>query len=139
MTMGAEAVTRRFVEAINRQDVEGLCELMTDDHRFVDGGRQVCEGQDVMREGWEGYFRRVPDYTIEISETFGLGATVVLLGRARGAYTSDGSLRPKNRWETPAAWKAIAAGDKVAHWQVFADNETLRVIIDREKAGTSHD
>ena len=36
MSDSAEVVARAFVDAINRQDVEGLAGLMTPEHRFVD-------------------------------------------------------------------------------------------------------
>jgi ketosteroid isomerase-like protein len=32
----AESVAHAFIRAINRQDVDALAELMTDEHRFID-------------------------------------------------------------------------------------------------------
>lgn len=46
-------VARQFVEAINRQDVNALVELMTPDHRFTDSLGNVASGRESMREGWK--------------------------------------------------------------------------------------
>lgn len=122
-------VVLRFVRAINAKDVERLATLMTDDHRFVDSlGAQVA-GARKMREAWTAYLRMVPDYRIDVRETYCNGEVIVLLGAACGTYTSDGTLRPENAWETPAAWRAVVSGDKVAEWHVYADNEPIRQRI----------
>ena len=152
MKNSAESVARAFVEAINRGDVDGLAELMTPAHRFVDSLGAVTEGRDAMRAGWADYFRMVPDYSIEVRESYcdenpgnadpsappsllagfpqGDGAfVVVLLGVARGTYASDGELKQENRWETPAAFRALIADGKVAEWRVYADNEPIRRLM----------
>jgi len=126
MSDSAEVVARAFAEAINRQDVEGLTGLMTPGHRFVDSLGGVTEGRETMRAGWVGYFRMVPDYSIVVEEAFCDGPVVVMLGKARGTYTADGTLREENRWETPAAWRAVVEGGLVAEWRVYADNEPMR-------------
>ena len=61
-----ETVAQAFIRAINRQDVDRLVELMSPAHRFIDSLGNVVEGRDKMREGWAGYFRMVPDYSIAI-------------------------------------------------------------------------
>lgn len=85
-----------------------------------------------MKAGWEGYFRMVPDYTIEIAETFVDGAVVVMLGSAQGTYSADGVVRPENRWSTPTSWRALIRGSQVAEWRIYADNEPIRQIVKRK-------
>jgi ketosteroid isomerase-like protein len=119
-------VALQFVEAINAKDLQGIAILVTDDHRFVDSLGAVVVGAEKMREGWEVYFQLVPDYRVEVRETHCNGQVVVLLGAARGTYTPDGTLRAENAWETPGAWRALVRGDRVAEWQVYADNEPIR-------------
>ena len=99
--MAALDVALEFVDRINRRDVDLLCELMTEDYR------------------------------IEIEETIGSGNVVVLLGVASGTYTADGELHAENRWETPAAWKAVVRDDRVAEWRVWADLEPIRAVMRR--------
>jgi hypothetical protein len=57
-----------------------------------------------------------------------------MLGVARGTYSPDGQLRAENRWETPAAWRALveygpAEDGLVAEWRVYADNEPMRRLM----------
>jgi ketosteroid isomerase-like protein len=120
------AVAQAFVRAINRQNVDELAALMPADHRFIDSLGNQVEGRDAMRNGWAGYFRMVPDYSIAIEETYCDGSVVVMLGIARGTYTADGSLRDENRWQTPAAFRAFVENGKVAEWRVYCDNEPIR-------------
>jgi hypothetical protein len=32
----------------------------------------------------------------------------------------------ENRWETPAAWRAVVVDGLVAEWRVYTDNEPMR-------------
>ena len=118
-----------FARAISRQDVDALVELMTPNHRFIDALGGVLEGKDAMRAAWTGYFCMVPDYAIEIEETFCAGPVVVMLGVAQGTYTADGQLSAENRWQTPAVLRAVIEDGKVAEWRVYADNEPMRRLM----------
>lgn len=145
MSDSSEVVARAFADAISRQDVEGLAELMTPGHRFVDSMGGVTEGREKMRAGWVGYFRMVPDYEVVVEETYVAGPVVVMLGKARGTYCPSSELLPRsqtrdlghpelkaeNRWETPAAWRAVVEGGLVAEWRVYADNEPMRQLMRR--------
>jgi ketosteroid isomerase-like protein len=126
MSNPAESVTKAFVRAINRQDVEGLVALMAPGHRFVDSLGNVVEGREKMRAGWAGYFKMVPDYSIAVEETICDGTVVVLLGVAEGTYSPQGDLKIENRWKTPVALRAQIEDGLVAEWRVFADNEPMR-------------
>ena len=130
--MKPEEVALKFAEAINRLDPDGLADLMTEDHLFVDGMGNTDQGRDRMRDGWAGYYDMVPDYKIVVTETFVSGSTVAMFGTAGGTYAADEELKPENYWSVPAAWKAIIEGDKVKQWQVYADNEPIREIMRRE-------
>jgi ketosteroid isomerase-like protein len=151
MKNSAESIARGFVAAINRQDVGALAELMTPAHRFIDALANVVEGREKVRAAWVGYFRMVPDYRIDVVESYwskepGIsdpsippsllsrfalddGSSVVLLGMARGTFAPDGALKPENRWETPVALRALIVNGKVAEWRVYADNEPMRRLM----------
>jgi uncharacterized protein (TIGR02246 family) len=120
------------VRAINRQDAEGLAELMAPEHRFVDSLGGVTAGRELMRTAWAGYFRMVPDYSIAVEEILCDGPVVVMLGVARGTYCPDGQrLREENRWETPAVLRAQVEDGLVMEWRVYADNEPMRELMRR--------
>jgi ketosteroid isomerase-like protein len=129
--MNPSEVTAAFIDRINRHDVSRLAELMTEDHVFVDGMGTTVRGRETMRDGWEAYLRMVPDYWIEIERVIPQGKVVAVFGKAGGTYTADGSLVRENRWEVPAAWQAVVREGKVAHWQVYADNEPIRQLMAR--------
>jgi ketosteroid isomerase-like protein len=128
----AEDVARTFVDAINRRDVADLADRMTAEHRFIDSLGNVVEGSDKMRAGWAAYFRMVPDYSITIDEVHGRESVVVLLGSAQGTYAADGQLREENRWQTPAAFRAVIQDGKIAEWRVYADNDPIRRLMARK-------
>ena len=126
MSQSPESVVLAFVNAINRQDVDALMEMMTPEHRFVDSLGSMVEGREKMRAGWRAYFDMVPDYKIAVEETYRDGSVVVMLGEARGTFAPDGKMRAENRWRTPAAFRALVEKGKVNEWRVFADNEPIR-------------
>ena len=150
MNKSAEEVAHLFVRAINRQDVAGIADLMTREHRFVDSLGNIVVGQDNARQGWMGYFSIVPDYSITIQESFGTGPVVIMFGMAKGTYfpaspptepsyyraaqpktatEPDTSLNPENEWNTPAAFRVLIEDGLVAEWRVYADNEPIREVM----------
>jgi uncharacterized protein (TIGR02246 family) len=135
--MTTAAIALAFVDAINRRSPEEIAALMTEDHGFIDSLGNRVAGRDRMRHGWRGYFSMVPDYTITVTETLADGPVVVMLGSAQGTYSSDGTLKPENRWQTPAAWRALVRESSIAEWRVYADNEPVRRIMASTRPGPS--
>jgi uncharacterized protein (TIGR02246 family) len=130
----AEAVVEAFVRAINRQDVDDLASLMTEEHKFIDSLGNPMVGREKMRAAWESYFKMVPDYTITVDETLSDGPVVVMLGTAQGTYRDPAKagsalLERENRWSTPAVFRAFIEDGKVTEWRVYADNEPIRKLI----------
>jgi ketosteroid isomerase-like protein len=128
--MTPQDTAERFVRAINAHDLECLASLMTSDHRFIDSMGNVVEGRGAMLGGWRAYFAMVPDYKLEINHCFVAtkGATeVMLVGQASGSYQSNGVRRADSSWSTPAALRAVVRDDQIAEWQVYADNEPIRL------------
>jgi len=125
----ARETALRFVEAINRHDVDGLLDLMTDSHRFVDSVGRCIAGKPDLRESWKGYFALFPDYRITLVHMADAGDVVGLFGFASGTYAVNGELQSENRWEIPAAWLATVEEGQVVSWQVYADNDPVRRIV----------
>ena len=119
-------VAMRFVERINAHDVDGLCGLMTGDHRFIDSLGTVVSGREALRDGWAGYFAMVPDYQVQVTHRFSNDSEVVLLGQARGSHAGNGKPGSHGAWSTPVAVRASIKGGLVCEWQVYADHEPLR-------------
>ncbi len=62
VSAAGSATVRSFVRCINRADVDGLLELMTERHVFVDALGSRTRGRRKMREAWLRYFQMVPGY-----------------------------------------------------------------------------
>jgi hypothetical protein len=129
--MNATDVALQFVEAINSGDVDRISSLMATDHLFIDSGGRQLHGQDAVRDAWSRYLVMFPDYRVEVREALSDLQTVVLLGRASATFPTEGQLHPENRWSVPAAWRAVVSDDRIAVWQVFADNEPACGIMRR--------
>lgn len=119
----------RFVNEINRHDVDAILALVSDDHLLVDAlGREV-RGRDRLRDAWSGYFALFPDYRIVIEDHMQSGLVVGLFGSASGTLSVDGVLAPSGRWKIPAAWRAVVRDGRIERWQVCADNEPVRKVL----------
>ena len=93
-------VALAFVDAINEKDMQRLSDLLTANHKFIDGDGSEHVGKDQMKEGWTEHLKLIPDLTLTISRYFEENDTVVLM-------------------------------EKVAEWQLFANQCALHVIYDR--------
>ena len=77
------SVVRRFNDALNRRDVDGMMRLMTADcvfentHPPPDGDR--FSGQAEVRAFWEDFFRGSQQASIETEQIFSLGERCVML------------------------------------------------------------
>jgi ketosteroid isomerase-like protein len=120
-----------FIRAINSHEIGALTDLMTADHEFVDSLGALAGGRDQMRQSWIAYFFMIPDYRIEVARVFSQGTSVVVTGKASGTVAVRGELPSANAWEMPIAVQAEVRDGRIARWQVFADNEPVRQILNR--------
>ena len=129
--MTPSEIVSAIVDRINAHDVDGVCALMEENGAFIDGLGLSVTGREAMRKAWQSYFALVPDYWIRVERQLQLGTVVGIFGKAGGTFTADGRLDVANRWEVPAAWQAVVGDEGIAIWQVFADNEPVRQIMNR--------
>ena len=129
------ATVRAFIERINAHDVDGLFELLSPQHAFIDSlGARLPYA--AAHRAWTGYFGMVPDYWIAVEQTLVDGDLSVVFGRAGGTFVPEGGeLRAENRWETPAVWRAVVSGGKLLEWRVYCDNEPIR---EKMRAAPAH-
>lgn len=122
-----------FADAISKRDIDKICSLMTDDHKFIDAHGNEMVGKDKMKAGWMGYFQLFPDYKIEITDIFSNGNTLAAFGFASGTYQGKKTDNNENFWRLPASWKVIVADNKIKLWQVYADSKIPFDIISKNK------
>jgi ketosteroid isomerase-like protein len=118
---------------INQRDVDKLVELMAEDLVFIDSLGQSIHGREKMRAGWRAYYAFCPDYWVSHEEIFQQGNVVAVFGSAGGTIAANGKLPPENKWQVPAAWRAVVEGSLVKEWQVYADNKPVYDILAKSK------
>jgi len=122
-------VVLQFIERVNTADVVAMCDLMTEDHVFIDGLGNRVQGREKLRAGWKSYFAWFPDYRISHEEIFEEREVVAVFGSASATYAVNGTLPKENHWEIPAAWKAIVRDGQIAEWRVYCDNQPARKLL----------
>jgi len=129
--MNSTATALAFVEAINSKDIDGLAELMTEDHIFIDGDGSEYAGKDRMKTGWTEHFKIIPDLKLSISLQFEEKDTVILVGQSKGTIIDQGELKKENSWQVPSAWRVMVKSGKISVWQLYANQCALHEIYDR--------
>jgi uncharacterized protein (TIGR02246 family) len=103
-------VALRFNEKINKRDLEGLAELMADDHTFIDSDGAITKGKDVIKEGWRKFFEGYPDYRNVFTSVAVQNDVVVIVGYSTCSYKLlDG----------PNIWTAKVHDGHVSEWRVY--------------------
>jgi ketosteroid isomerase-like protein len=127
-----EAVVRAFVAAINAHDVDRILDLCSADHRFIDAHGGVMPAAQ-LRAAWDGYFRFMPHYGIEIEQILADGDSVAVFGAAWGGLDAGDASR--RNWRRPCAWRAVVAGERIQLWQVYVDTKPVFDLIERSAGG----
>jgi len=104
----------RFIERINQRNLEGLAELMTEDHTFMDNSGNVTKGKLAMKEGWRDFFERYPDYRNIVTCVTTIDNVVVMVGHSACSY---------KQLEGPNIWTAKIRGKLVSEWRVYWLNQ----------------
>jgi ketosteroid isomerase-like protein len=100
----------RYNDRINQRDLEGLAELMTNDHTFIDSSGEITKGKDVMKEGWRDFFNKYPDYRNVFTCVTTQHNVVVMVGYSICSYKPlDG----------PNMWTAKVRGGRISEWRVY--------------------
>jgi predicted SnoaL-like aldol condensation-catalyzing enzyme len=100
----------RLNERINQQGPEGLAELMTDEHAFIDSEGNITKGKDAMKEGSRHFFEKYPDYRNKFTSVTAQDNVVVMVGYSTCSYKPlDG----------PNMWTAKIRGERVSEWTVY--------------------
>ena len=121
MAAQAEDVANRFNGCINRGDLDGLAELMTDDHAFTDTLGATVAGKAACVDAWRGFFQHFPDYHNTFTKLTSRGDVAVAVGYSTCATAA---------LHGPAIWAATIRDGRVAHWRVCLDTPEVRRELD---------
>ena len=122
--LAAEATVRDFIGRINAHDAHGIVAVCTPDHCFIDNLGARLVGLAAVEQAWVGYFALFPDYRIEVDAMTSAGELVMSSGWASATLRGSG-----HAWRIPAAWRATVAANRIAEWQVYADNKPVYEIL----------
>jgi uncharacterized protein (TIGR02246 family) len=116
------AVALEFVDCINRQDVEGLAALMTEDHTFVGYERgDRTQGREVMAGGFAEYFAAFPEYRIQVSRVLRSGDDIAIIGTTTGSHVP-----PELEARETLIWTARIEQGLVAEWRIYTDLDQIQ-------------
>ena len=76
----------QFNECISSQDIDGLSNLMTENHkcRICRGGEvEVVEPKEHMIKSWTSFFRMFPDYRNTFNRVESQDDLVIIIGYAK--------------------------------------------------------
>jgi ketosteroid isomerase-like protein len=104
----------QFNEYINRQDINGLSNLMTDDHLFVDREGNSDKGKESMTKGWIKFFEMFPEYRNTFIRLQSQDELVVIYGYAVWNKGSE---------QDYVIWTVKIENDLVAEWRIYEDTE----------------
>ena len=104
----------QFNEYINKQDIDGLSSLMTEDHVFADRAGKGDKGKESMTKGWRGFFDMFPEYKNTFIRIQSLDDLVVIYGYA---------VWKKGSGRDYVIWTAKIENDLVAEWSIYKDTE----------------
>ena len=113
----SKATVLRFNDFINARDIEGLSQMMTNDHTFIDAVNNRVSGKSACARAWQGFFEAFPDYRNEFSHISAHEEFLAIVGRSS---CSD------PRLDGPALWTAKVRGNFVSEWRVFEDTLSNR-------------
>ena len=108
--MDPRALTVAFNEQINNRDLEGLAQLMTDDHTFIDTADHAIRGTSDCLDASRGFFEAFPDYRNTFNRLV-VEDNKVTVAAARVVRTYG--------WTAPRLWVGKAKDDKFAEWRVY--------------------
>ena len=112
-----KATVSRFNDLINTRDIDGLSQMMTDDHIFIDTAGQRISGKPACVRAWTGFFAAFPDYRNHFERMIECEGVILVDGRSA---CSD------PRLIGPALWAVKLRDDLVSEWRVLQDNASNR-------------
>jgi ketosteroid isomerase-like protein len=117
-------VVTSFNDCINCRDLNGLSNLMTEDHVFIDSANNTTAGKARCVEAWRGFFAAFPDYRNHFEGMQLTGNQVAIVGHSACSDV---------RLAGPALWTAKLEGDLIAEWRVYEDTTANRRLLGLEK------
>ena len=117
------AAVLSFIDCINRGDLDGLAELMTDDHTLVVLDETPLIGRIENEDAWRGYFTSYPDNVIYPRHVTARDISVAVLGTTTGSHLG---LPDDEEMKLNVIWLAEVVDGRLSRWRIAEDTPDLR-------------
>jgi ketosteroid isomerase-like protein len=111
-----------FIDCVNRGDLTGLGELMTDDHRLVILDQAPVVGRAANLDAWSGYLSAFPEYVIHPRRLSARGDVVTVVGSTTGSHLG---LPDDEELALAVLWEAEVVGGALARWRIVDDSTAV--------------
>jgi len=123
VAIDSTSIALQFNECITNADLNGLSNLMTEDHVFCDTANNRIKGKDNnIAHAWEPFFNLYPGYQNIFENIVARGSTVIMQGYS---ICSDEILN-----NIRAIWVAEIINNKVDSWCIYPDTKENREMLD---------
>lgn len=118
-TTDPKNIALQFNNCITNADINGLADLMAEDHVFIDTANNRIEGKtNNLTKAWEPFFAIYPGYRNIFEKIIVRGSKVFMLGY---------SVCPEEILNNVyCIWVAEVVDSKVSLWHIYADTEENR-------------
>ena len=117
------AVVLRFIDCINRRDVEGMGRLMSAGHELRVFSEEPVVGREANLEAWRGYADSFPDYVIYPRQIGEDGGVVSVLGYTTGSHLG---LPDEKERRLTLIWQASVTDGLLDNWTLWGDSPESR-------------
>lgn len=116
------SLATRWIDAINRRDIDDLLAVAAAQHRFFVEGEEPTVGRDHIRSAWQGYFDAYPTYRIYVDERHEKPDALYLIGHTTGSHI------PTDLEEVSSSviWRCEIADDKILEWSIYPATTSYR-------------
>jgi hypothetical protein len=120
-----EAVAR-FIDCINRRNVDGLGDSMTDDHALHVFDEPPLVGRTANLEAWRGYLTSFPEYVIHAHAFAAVLDRVAVLGHTTGSHLG---LPDDDERALTLIWVATVTDGRLSRWCLLDDTPEHRADL----------
>jgi hypothetical protein len=112
-----------FIDCINRGDVDGLGQLMTEDHALEVFDEPPLRGREQNVDAWRGYATSFPNYVIHPHQIVAERERVAVLGHTTGSHLG---LPDDEECTLTLIWLADVEDGRLRGWRLTEDTPSAR-------------
>ncbi|MBS3077850.1 nuclear transport factor 2 family protein [Candidatus Pacearchaeota archaeon] len=118
--MKPEEIALKFNSCINSQNIKGLSNLMSPNHRFIDSENGGFQGKEKAIKIWKEFFKKYPEYRNNLEIIKSRSNLIIMVGH---------SICSNKKLEGDGIWTAKIEHNKVAEWKVYYNTKDNRKLL----------